>query len=301
MSAAGQRRDLEALSGQPILRPEPLAIREASQVDVVSSRKLPKNPLRTLPIARILTTALPLLVGCALLAALIGLHRAGPSLAAANSTTSAGQDLQVIDGDTLQSGGDIVQLYGIDAPELGQLCWREGEPWQCGVEAAFALQKLVKLSGVAVICVSWHDTTETEGPNGEVIRACQLGHDEDLGMALLRNGHAWALPGSFPYYGQLERRAKETGLGIWGSDAVTPWEWREGKRVVGKPGKPEEECNVKGMLNDAGERVYIVPTDPDYEHLSVDVAKGEQLFCSDEEARHAGWRRPGETVQSAVR
>ncbi len=140
---------------------------------------------------------LPLLVGCALLAALIGLHRGGPTWAA-DATTSAGQDLQVIDGDTLQSGGDIVQLYGIDAPELGQLCWRRNEPWQCGVEAAFALQKLVQLSGLAVTCVSWHDASETEGPNGEVIRACQLGDEEDLGMALLRNGHGWARPGSFP-------------------------------------------------------------------------------------------------------
>ena len=257
---------------------------------------MPKSPLRPLPLPRSRATAVPLLVACALLALLIGMHRAGHPLAAV--TTGAGQDLQVIDGDTLQSGGDIVQLYGIDAPELGQLCWRKGEPWQCGVEAAFALQKLVQLSGMAVICESWHDSTQAAGPNGEVIRVCQLGHDEDLGMALLRNGHGMALPGSFPHYGQLERRAKETGLGIWGSEAVPPWEWRDGARVNAGSDKPAEECNVKGMLDGDGERIYLVPTDPHYGDASVDVAKGEQLFCSDEEARHAGWRRPGETGES---
>ncbi len=52
----------------------------------------------------------------------------------------------MIDGDTLQSDGEIIQLYGIDAPELGQTCLRENEPWPCGVEAALALQKMVKLS-----------------------------------------------------------------------------------------------------------------------------------------------------------
>ena len=258
---------------------------------------MPKRISSSPPRSRARETVLPLLVGCALLATLIGLHRGGPSWAA-DATTSAGQDLQVIDGDTLQSGGDIVQLYGVDAPELGQLCWRKGEPWQCGVEAAFALQKLVQLSGLAVTCVSWHDASETEGPNGEVIRACQLGDEEDLGMALLRNGHAWARPGSFPHYGQLERRAKATGLGVWGSEAALPWEWRDGQRVGGKAGNPAEECNVKGMLDEAGERIYVVPTDADYDDVSVDLGKGEQLFCSDEEARHADWRRPGETSET---
>ena len=255
-----------------------------------------KSPLRSLPRPRSLTTAVLLLVGCALLVLPIGMRHAGMSLAAV--TTGAGQDLQVIDGDTLQSGGDIVQLYGIDAPELGQLCWRKGEPWQCGVEAAFALQKLVQLSGMPVICESWHDTTQTAGPNGEVIRVCQLGHDEDLGMALLRNGHGMALPGSFPYYGQLERQAKATGLGIWGSHATPPWDWREGVRVDAGAGKPAEECNVKGILDDNGEQIYVVPTDPHYDDIAVDTARGEQLFCSDEQARQAGWRRPGETGET---
>ena len=257
---------------------------------------MPESSLRFLSMPRPLTTAVALLAGCALLALLIGVYHTGHSLAAV--TTSAGQDLQVIDGDTLQSGGDIVQLYGIDAPELGQLCWRKGEPWPCGVDAAFALQKLVQLSGIAVICESWHDATRTAGPNGEVIRVCQLGHDEDLGMALLRNGHSMALPGSFPYYGQLERQAKQTGLGIWGSASVPPWEWREGARANAGAGKPAEACNVKGILDDDGGRIYVVPTDPHYADVSVDMTKGEQLFCSDEEARHEGWRRPGETAEA---
>ena len=258
-----------------------------------------QSPLQSLPMARILTMAVPLMVGCALLALLIDMQRPGPSVAA--ETTGAGQNLQVIDGDTLQSGGDIVQLYGIDAPELGQLCWRKGQPWQCGVEAAFALQKLVQLSGVAVVCESWHDSTRTAGPSGEIIRVCQLGHDEDLGMALLRNGHGMALPGSFPYYGQLERQAKKTGLGIWGSEAVPPWDWREGVRVDAGADKPAEDCNVKGVVDEGGARIYLVPTDPHYADAAVDKARGGQLFCSDDEARHAGWRRPGEIAEAAVR
>ena len=238
--------------------------------------------------------ALPavLLVGLVLLAAVIGAQRPWPSLAATQ------QNLAVIDGDTLQSGGDIVQLYGIDAPELGQVCHREGKPWQCGVEAAFALHKLVALSGTAVICEDWHDGTAAAGPTGEGIRVCQLGKDQELGLSMLRNGYAMALPGSFPFYGQIERQAKATGLGLWGSEFTPPWEWREGRRTAREVG---ENCNVKGTLDDAGGRIYLVPTDRDFERATVDQSQGEQLFCSDEEARRAGWRRPGEIEGAAVR
>ena len=254
---------------------------------------MPERVLRSVPGPRVLRAASLALAVAFLVAADDG------SLSWA-ATTGAGQDLQVIDGDTLQSGSDIVQLYGIDAPELGQLCWREDQPWPCGVEAAFALQKLVQLSGSAVICEAWTDGTQEAGPTGENIRVCVLGPDQDLAMAMLRNGSSVALPGSFPYYGLVERQAKETGLGIWGSEFTAPSEWRAGERTRGA-GKPQEDCNVKGVVDDAGERIYLVPTDSDYDDLSVDLAAGGQLFCSDEEAREAGWRRPGETEAGTVR
>jgi endonuclease YncB( thermonuclease family) len=241
--------------------------------------------------------ALPavLLVGLVLLAAVIGAQRPWPSLAATQ------QNLAVIDGDTLQSGGDIVQLYGIDAPELGQVCHREGKPWQCGVEAAFALHKLVALSGTAVICEDWHDATAAAGPTGEGIRVCQLGKDQELGLSMLRNGYAMALPGSFPFYGQIERQAKAAGLGIWGSEFLPPWEWREGRRIAREVGQLGEDCNVKGILDGDGRKLYLVPTDRGFAGATVDQSEGEQLFCSDEEARRAGWRRPGEIEGAAVR
>jgi endonuclease YncB( thermonuclease family) len=232
-------------------------------------------------------------------AGLIGVHR--PVVAWANATGGPGRDLQVIDGDTLQSGGEIIQLYGIDAPELGQLCLREGEPWPCGVEAAFALQKLLALSGEAVICEPWNESRQTDGRNGELIRVCQLGDDQDLGLAMLRDGYAVALPDSFPDYGEVERKAKEAGLGIWGSQFTLPSEWRDGQRTAGKADDPTEACNVKGTLNTGGERIYIVPTDKGYEGVTLVPASGERLFCSDEEARRAGWRRAGENPAQAAR
>ena len=54
----------------------------------------------------------------------------------------------------------------------------------------------------------------------------------------------------------------------------------------------DRDCNVKGTLGAGGDRLYYVPTDPEYQQISVDPARGERLFCSDEEARLAGWTRP---------
>jgi endonuclease YncB( thermonuclease family) len=61
---------------------------------------------------------------------------AGSAAAAQESAPAPGQGVRVIDGDTVEIDGRLVQLYGIDAPELGQLCDRDGELWECGREAA---------------------------------------------------------------------------------------------------------------------------------------------------------------------
>jgi endonuclease YncB( thermonuclease family) len=42
----------------------------------------------------------------------------------------------VADGDTLEIRGTKIRLYGIDAPESGQLCRRNGEDYRCGWQAA---------------------------------------------------------------------------------------------------------------------------------------------------------------------
>lgn len=254
-------------------------------------------PLNTAPAARPMLLRLLALVLA--LAGLTGLGLAARSLAAAN--TGGGQDLHVIDGDTLQSGTDIIQLYGIDAPELGQLCLRDSGPWECGVEAAFALQKLVSLSGSPVVCKAWGEPRQTQGPNGEFIRVCLVGRDQDLAQSMLRNGYGMALPGSFPYYGQLANQAREAGLGIWGSQFTPPWEWRDGGRQQVEAGQPREKCNVITMVTSTGERIYLVPSDADYRDAAAHAAADQPRFCSDEAARQAGWRRAGQTEGGAVR
>jgi endonuclease YncB( thermonuclease family) len=209
------------------------------------------------------------------------------------SSQNSAERLSVIDGDTLQVDGAIVQLYGIDAPELGQLCESDNRLWPCGVDAALALSKLVSLNRSSLRCAPWSGQDRAGPEPARSLQVCQVGN-EVLAVLMLDSGNGLALPQAFPDYVDAERQARDAALGMWHSDFVVPWEWREGVRSPQRRSDSSRDCNVKGVFGAAGQRLYFVPTDADYGALTIDPNQGERVFCSDEEARLAGWRRIGE-------
>lgn len=51
-------------------------------------------------------------------------------------------------------------------------------------------------------------------------------------------------------------------------------------------------CNIKGNISiDTGERIYHVPGQEHYWETKISPEYGERWFCSEAEARGAGWRR----------
>ena len=51
-------------------------------------------------------------------------------------------------------------------------------------------------------------------------------------------------------------------------------------------------CNIKGNISArTGERIDHVPGDKFYDATRISLANGERWFCSEEEARAAGWRK----------
>ncbi len=56
-------------------------------------------------------------------------------------------------------------------------------------------------------------------------------------------------------------------------------------------GSNSEACLIKGNINLQGERIYHVYGGEWYDKTRIDLLKGERWFCSEEEARAAGWRR----------
>jgi len=75
----------------------------------------------------------------------------------------------VIDGDTLDIHGQRIRLHGIDAPESGQFCEKEGKQYRCGQRAALAL---VDKIGRATVRCEQRDIDRYK----RIVAVCSLGN-----------------------------------------------------------------------------------------------------------------------------
>jgi endonuclease YncB( thermonuclease family) len=54
-------------------------------------------------------------------------------------------------------------------------------------------------------------------------------------------------------------------------------------------------CRIKGNIGSSG-RIYHVPGSESYDDTQINESKGERWFCTEEEARAAGWRPAGSSA-----
>ena len=228
--------------------------------------------------------------GGLVLAALLGigwLIAARPSIMSLSGQPGSGADAlkgraTVLSGDTLRLAGRTIRLSGVDAPELDQQCGGEGRgrSWRCGAASQAALQTLVR--GRMVHC-----TAARGDASGHPVATCYLG-EKDLAAELVRRGHAFAESGLFSTYAGLESTARNAKLGLWRSAVERPSDYRARRWEAAKRSAPHG-CPIKGHVTSEG-RVYVLPWSPDYSRLRVREQRGERWFCSEQEARAAGWR-----------
>ena len=54
----------------------------------------------------------------------------------------------------------------------------------------------------------------------------------------------------------------------------------------------DASCNIKGDIAvNSGRHIYHMPGQEDYDRTSIRTEYGEQWFCSENEARSAGWEK----------
>jgi hypothetical protein len=64
-----------------------------------------------------------------------------------------------------------------------------------------------------------------------------------------------------------------------------------GPGIASIEGQPSA-CDIKGNISlNSGERIYHVPGQEYYDVTKISPQHGERWFCSETEARQAGWRR----------
>ena len=217
---------------------------------------------------------------------------AGSGRAAAFDAGLSGR-ARVIDGDTIEIGAVRVRLYGVDAPESAQSCLAGGERWSCGQRATRALAG--QIGGRTVAC-----SERDRDRYGRTVAVCRQG-GRDVNAWLIGQGWALAYRRYSLAYVNEESSARAARRGIWRGEFVAPWDWRRGERlassrreaprtVEGAPGS----CRIKGNISyNSGKRIYHMPGDRDYARTKISPARGERWFCTEVEARAAGWRRAG--------
>jgi endonuclease YncB( thermonuclease family) len=127
---------------------------------------------------------------------------------------------RVIDGRTLEVAGQRIRLFGIDAPDLDQVCEHGGRRYQCGSVARAALWDLI--AGLDVSCAPEADGPK---PGGTTLAVCTAG-GRSLNESLVQAGWALADRGATDRYVAAEAEAKAARRGLWKGAFEPPWEWR---------------------------------------------------------------------------
>ena len=201
-------------------------------------------------------------------------------LSAVHAADLSGKVVAIADGDTFtlltaEKQQFKIRLAEIDAPESGQ-------PY--GNKSKQTLSGLIFGKDVRVV-------VQTTDRYGRTVGRPYVG-DLDICAEMVRLGAAWA----YREYLRdqtlltLESDSRARGRGLWGTSeaqALPPWEWRRAG-----DGNQAGTCQIKGNINSKGDRIYHVPGSRAYGLTRINKSKGERWFCSESEARAAGWRAP---------
>lgn len=201
---------------------------------------------------------------------------------------------EVIDGDTIGINGNMkIRLIGIDAPESDECYYEESR------------DELIRLVQEKYVRLE-KDVDSVDGL-GRLLRYVYLpGEDleEDdifVNEHLLRQGYAQTLshaPNN--RYKMLFVKAREEALiqrrGLWSDECDYLEEFEEENELTREinelPSDPN--CLIKGNISSRGAgKLYFPPGCSSYNQIKIDPSKGEQYFCTEEEAIAAGFKKSG--------
>jgi endonuclease YncB( thermonuclease family) len=209
---------------------------------------------------------------------------------------------RIVDGDTLVVGDIKIRLEGFDAPETDQICLdREARKWPCGAAARNHLTQ--HINGQSINC-----SPEGSDRYSRTLAVCKIG-SENLNAWMVHEGWAMAFVKYSTAYLKDEEQARRAQRGLWAGAFIAPWDWRhrdKGTEIRGslvvpigaqaillEPASaaeaPSANCTIKGNFNREGERIYHMPGGLSYAKVNMN-APGKRWFCTEEEAKAAGWR-----------
>jgi len=130
--------------------------------------------------------------------------------------------IQVIDGDTIHIGKLKYRFFGIDAPEIKQICEKDNIKIKCGVIAKNVLKN--KIGDKIPECI-----VKDKDRYQRLVAECFVGK-ESLSKFMVKEGYAVAYTQYSKDFIEDEKYAKENKLGIWSMNFQVPSEYRKSLR-----------------------------------------------------------------------
>ncbi len=197
---------------------------------------------------------------------------------------------KVVDGDTFkvdyEGKEETIRLLLIDTPETVH----PNKPEQpFGKEASDFMKE--KLTGKRVELEL--DVSERD-KYGRILAYTYDLEGNMLNEQLLEKGLArvaYIFPPNTKYvdrFQEIQKEAQQKEVGIWSiENYVTEDGFEERSSKEPQSTKPDDpSCKIKGNIKSDGEKIYHMPDGQYYE-----VTKPEEMFCSEDEAEDAGFRR----------
>jgi len=115
--------------------------------------------------------------------------------------------VKVVDGDTIHVGNVKYRLFGIDAPEIKQVCEKNNKKIECGVIAKNLLK--IKIGNKIPECI-----VKDKDRYQRFVAECFV-DKESLSKFMVREGYAVAYTQYSSDFIEDEKYAKENNNGIW--------------------------------------------------------------------------------------
>ncbi|MBP9817337.1 thermonuclease family protein [Candidatus Shapirobacteria bacterium] len=177
--------------------------------------------------------------------------------------------IKIIDGDTFKlENNQTIRLASIDAPEVG-FCYSS--------EATMALSDLILNKRVTLL-------EPYASVDGRII-ALVISNGQIINEVMVRNGYATDTYDNFSAKKALQSAndyARQKSLGIYSEQC---------SQVV----PSDLGCVIKGNHHQAdNSKIYSYPGCTNYNRTIVGLFEGDQWFCSESEAKKAGYVRSGD-------
>ncbi len=172
----------------------------------------------------------------------------------------------VIDGDSFKIANDqTIRLLSLDAPDIN---------YCMGKEAKEALSK--KIQGKTVIL------KELKTDRYGRVMAIVYWNNENINEYMIKNGfalHLWDNTKQLKILGEANDFAREERLGIFSPECYQTEPTKKG-------------CDIKGnIIHGTNAKEYTMPDCGRYTLTVIEKYKGEEWFCTEKEAKKAGYTK----------